>query len=93
MSDDASGAVQLRRVGVLGGVVEIHVVEPVDGHEMDVHVEDLKTGDQEPDFRRLESFLDGPADAAGDVHNVGRQVFVEVEPVVHLLPWDDKHVP
>jgi hypothetical protein len=80
--------VQRRRVGVTGGVGEVHVVHAVDGHDVEVDVGHLEAGDHQPDPGGGEGRHLRLADALGDAQQVGVEIGIEVEPVVDLL---DRH--
>ena len=91
-ADDLGGLIQLRRVWISLLSVEIQVVEPIYRHQVDVRVKNLQAGDEETDFGRLETLLKGFTYGARDAQQMGRQVFFEVEPVIHLFPRDDERV-
>ena len=71
---------------------EVEVRHRVDGHDVDVGVGHLETGDHQAHPGGGEGLLLGPADGVGDLHEVGGQVDGEVDPVVDLDAGDDQHV-
>src|SRR5690606_38456073 len=73
----------------MGGCVrEVEVVDPVDGHDVDVEMGNLQTGDHQTDLARRKGSFDGPADPRRHVEEVVTQLRRGIEPVVDLF---DRH--
>ena len=91
--DGLGSRIELRRIGIQVGVIEIEIVHAADWDEMDVGMRHFESGDHHPDLDRLKSAFECGSDRLAHARQVGEQIRVEVDPMLYLVPGTHEHMP